>query len=218
MGDMADMFIMNGFDAMLDGEDDYDYNPRTDADYYSTKSVEPPVTLIVDIISETDKAWLVDSDKLKDLEWFPKSYCSIKGNELLVPQWLLNRKQLKRRSKVMKRQFFIAGVQFRPKGDIAAATNKLKAGDHLTLVPEPTNKFDPNAIQITTGELFLGYVPKKFSSEVSGLLGIGAEINCIIDEVNPEAKTYEMFKVTVGLPIEDESEANEDGEDDPYAD
>ena len=118
----------------------------------------------------------------------------------------------KERSKSMKRQFFIAGVQFRPAGDIKIAGVKIKPGNHLGLVPEPTNKFDPNAVKIEynteTAEgvesLFLGYVPKKFSSEVSALLGIGAEVQCIMDEVNPAAKTYEMFKVTISLPIGDE--------------
>lgn len=126
----------------------------------------------------------------------------------------------------MKRQFFIAGVQFRPAGDIRIAGAKLKVGDRLTLVSEPTNKFDPNAVQIIYGtttkgqdqlhchneewlSLFLGYVPKKYSSEVSALLGIGAPVFCTVDEVNPAAKTYEMFKVTIRLPIEDEEYAEE---------
>jgi hypothetical protein len=113
----------------------------------------------------------------------------------------------------MKRSFFIAGVQFRPKGDIAIAGAKLKEGDILTLAPEPTNKFDPNAVQIftnyktaadetTTDNHFIGYVPKKYSSEVSALLGIDAPVQCTVDEVNPAAKTYEMFKVTVSIPLE----------------
>ena len=114
----------------------------------------------------------------------------------------------------MKRQFFIAGVQFRPREEIRLALEKMKSGDTLILQPEPTNKFDPNAVQIlldlpddgSTGidRAFLGYVPKKFSSEVSAMLGIGAPIICTVDEVNPAAKTYEMFKVTVAIPVEGE--------------
>lgn len=110
----------------------------------------------------------------------------------------------------MKRQFFIAGVKFRPATEICAAAKELKVGDILKLYPEPTNKFDPNAIKIILkGDLgkreplFLGYVPKKYSSEVSALLGIGEPVICVVDEVNPAAKTYEMFKVTVSLPVED---------------
>lgn len=116
----------------------------------------------------------------------------------------------------MKRQFFIAGVKFRPATEIQAAAKELKVGDALKLYPEPTNKFDPNAVKIysipappSDEAYFLGYVPKKFSSEVSGLLGIGAPVNCIVDEVNPSAKTYEMFKVTISLPIDEEENGEE---------
>ena len=117
----------------------------------------------------------------------------------------------------MKRQFFIAGVQFRPRVSIDRATKGMKVGDSLRLFPEPTNKFDPNAVQIISRvdaheEIFLGYVPKKFSSEVSAMLGIGAPIICTVDEVNPDGKTYEMIKVTVAIPV-DEEESAEDEED-----
>ena len=116
----------------------------------------------------------------------------------------------------MKRSFYIAGVQFRPKNEIAEASKRLKQGAQLSLIPEPENKFDPNAIKIiykdytedmqSSAELFLGYVPKKFSSEVAGMLSIGAPVECIVDEVDSSAKTYEMFKVTVQILVEEEED------------
>lgn len=126
----------------------------------------------------------------------------------------------------MKRQFFIAGVQFRPRADINSALHNLVIGDKLQLNPEPTNRFDPNAVQIIAkhqliehevsgdfSESFLGYVPKKFSSEVSAMLGIGAPITCTVDEVNPDGKTYEMIKVTVAIPLDDEEEDQDETDD-----
>jgi len=114
----------------------------------------------------------------------------------------------------MKRTFYVAGVQFRPRHEIDTAAREMMTGMQLGLVPEPTNKFDPNAVKIEYNtetadgivSTFLGYVPKKFSSEVSAMLGIGAPINCTVDEVNPSAKTYEMIKVTVAIPIEEEED------------
>ena len=124
-------------------------------------------------------------------------------------------KRKRKGGKKMKRQFFIAGVQFRPRPEIDAAAKQMEVGGGLILKPEPTNKFDPNAVQIlTTEDIFLGYVPKKFSSEVTALLSIEAPIICTIDEVNPAAKTYEMFKVTISIPIEEgdnEDELEDDG-------
>jgi hypothetical protein len=111
---------------------------------------------------------------------------------------------INKEEKQMKRQFFIAGVQFRPRAEINEASKKIQVGDTLVLEPEPTNRFDPNAVKILSGGGFLGYVPKKFSSEVSAMLGIGAPIVCTVDEVNAAAKTYEMFKVTISIPVEEE--------------
>ena len=125
----------------------------------------------------------------------------------------------------MKRTFFVAGVQFRPHHEIDSASKLMDVGDQLGLVPEPENKFDPNAVKIEYNtetadgivSTFLGYVPKKFSSEVSAMLGIGAPIICTVDEVNPSAKTYEMIKVTVAIPVDEEEDAvNEACENDSY--
>jgi hypothetical protein len=127
--------------------------------------------------------------------------------------------ETKKEEKQMKRQFFIAGVQFRPRHEIDAAAKELKPGDTLELTHELTNKFDPNAVKIsqlitdnegTIDFVFLGYVPKKFSSEVSAMLGIGAPVVCTVDEVNPSAKTYEMFKVTVSIPVNEEGPRDKD--------
>jgi len=111
----------------------------------------------------------------------------------------------------MKRTFYIAGVQFRPKNEIAQAIKQMQVGDVLVLTLESTNGFDINAVKIEYNKevsdgvdsIFLGYVPRKYSSEVTGMLEIGALIKCTVDEINPLAKTYKMIKVTVQTPIDD---------------
>ena len=148
---------------------------------------------------------------MEDLSYLNTEYARSKSIESY------NNETKTKEEKQMKRQFFIAGVQFRPKDEIAAALKDLAVGDTLTLVPEPDNRFDPNAVRLvhalkTDKEeiCFLGYVPKKFSSEVSALLGIGTPVICTVDEVNSAAKTYEMFKVTVSIPVEDDNGTFED--------
>ncbi|MFA5037908.1 MAG: HIRAN domain-containing protein [Candidatus Izemoplasmatales bacterium] len=101
----------------------------------------------------------------------------------------------------MKRSFYVAGVQFRPRHDIDSAVKLMNVGDQLGLVPEPKNKFDPNAVKIIAEiekeEYFLGYVPKKFSSEISALMEIGGELKCVVEAVNPDAKAWEKIKVAI---------------------
>jgi len=113
----------------------------------------------------------------------------------------------------MKKKFFIAGVQFRPRDEINRAAKLMKEGDELLLEVEPSNKYDPNAIKIlfvdvVEGErrtTFLGYVPKKFSSEISALIELDSPLVCVVEAVDAH-KIYAMFKVI----IKDVYEENED--------
>jgi hypothetical protein len=116
----------------------------------------------------------------------------------------------------MKREFFVAGVQFRP-SNVKDEIKKLNKGQYLYLELEPDNKFDPNAVKILCNGLqegddnvFLGYVPKKFSSEVAALLEARIELECVVDTVNKEAKTWEMLKVIIKTTDEIDEAEDED--------
>ena len=101
----------------------------------------------------------------------------------------------------MQHEFFIAGVQFRPKTEISKAISVLEIGNNLNLTPEPLNKFDSNAIKIelekSDGVIFLGYVPAKISSSVLAMIEIHNKVTCTLTEFNPKSDPWEMFKVTI---------------------
>ncbi len=101
----------------------------------------------------------------------------------------------------MNRTFFIAGAQYH---NLPKEINRLKLNDLLELKTEPENKFDPNAVRIMLGDSFLGYVPKKFSSEVTSMLEIGIYLECKVIELNPKGKPWEMCKVMVKEITEEE--------------
>ena len=90
--------------------------------------------------------------------------------------------------------FYVAGVQFH---ELKKCIQNVKEDDVLTINPEPTNKYDPNAIRIEFNEFMIGYVPKKFSSEVSAALEVNEDLVCIVDEVNPENKPWEQLRVSI---------------------
>lgn len=100
-------------------------------------------------------------------------------------------------------EFFVAGVQFHNLHKcLDALHQKFNSEEQevaLTLEPEPTNKYDPNAVKITFDGTMIGYVPKRFSAEVSALIEMeGIEnISCIITELTPSAKPWERIKVEV---------------------
>lgn len=96
-------------------------------------------------------------------------------------------------------KFFIAGVQFH---QLKSVINNLSEGDSLTLLPEPSNKFDPNAVRIeylrkNYDSIMLGFVPKKFSSEVAAALEVGKVLECVLVTLNKDAKTWEMAEVEI---------------------
>lgn len=95
---------------------------------------------------------------------------------------------------VVSHKFFVAGVQHHSMHKIL---DGLDVGQHLQLVPEPSNKFDPNAVRIECSDVMCGYVPMKFSSEVSAGLGIGLTLECVIVELDKKAKPWEQCKVEI---------------------
>jgi len=122
----------------------------------------------------------------------------------------------------MNKEFYIAGVKFRPSAEIKLALNEIEEGTELFLDPEPTNRFDPNAIRIVYGNpveerpLFIGYVPKIYSSEITGLIEIGLDVKCYATKINKTGKTWEMFKVVVREVDEEPIEGPDAGDGPDY--
>jgi len=108
---------------------------------------------------------------------------------------------------MIERKFFIAGVQHHQMNKVI---NDLVEGEELNLVPEPDNKFDPNAIKIEYEGTMLGYVPKKLSAEIAAALETGS-LCCMIETLNPTGKPWEWCEVIVTSSYEEEEE--EDYED-----
>lgn len=98
------------------------------------------------------------------------------------------------------KSFYIAGVQFHQLKNIIG---DIEVDQALELILEPSNKFDPNAVRIehfdfVEGEYTMcGYIPKKFSAEVNALISIGTPLECVIVELNRNAKPWEMCKVDI---------------------
>ena len=95
--------------------------------------------------------------------------------------------------------FFIAGVQHH---QMHKVLKNMEVNDRLQLVLEPTNKYDPNAVRIervrVDGEdVMCGYVPKKFSSEVTAAFEVGIVLEYVIIELNKTAKPWEQCKVEI---------------------
>lgn len=77
----------------------------------------------------------------------------------------------------------IAGIPHR-KPDLTA----LAVGDTVNLVPEPDNRFDPNAIKIVSASgVHLGYIPRTDTGLAAGMQSL------FIHEIVPSRKWEEVI-------------------------
>lgn len=85
--------------------------------------------------------------------------------------------------------FKVAGLSYydhddiNPKGDLTA-----------DLIPEPDNKYDPNAIRVYVKGKHIGYVPQKKTVKVKSILPTVYEIDAYV-ELNEE--DWEYVEITI---------------------
>lgn len=100
------------------------------------------------------------------------------------------------------RRFYIAGTGFclGCKGEDCLKSAKVNLNDNLSLVPEPENKHDKNAVKIinATGDL-LGYLPRYYSEGVSKLFGTNNDIVCKVIEINKDTNCLECIEVELTI-------------------
>jgi hypothetical protein len=66
-----------------------------------------------------------------------------------------------------------------------------------TLIREPENPHDPNAIKVTVaGVVFLGYLPREIAAELAPLIDVGAQFDVFFVSLNQ----HPIYR-TVGLTV-----------------
>ena len=101
--------------------------------------------------------------------------------------------------KVPLYEFYIAGVQHHK---LKTCINEVRVFDILTMVTEPTNKYDPNAVRLEFQSLeqgasiMVGYVPGKISASVSASMVV-SDLFCEVIELTREAKPWQQIKVAI---------------------
>ena len=97
-------------------------------------------------------------------------------------------------------EFYVAGVQHH---SLHTILQEVQEGDELLVIPEPTNKYDKNALKIIYESLanntpvMIGYVPGKLSAQVSASLDACQAFECKVLEFNPDAKPWNQIKVII---------------------
>jgi hypothetical protein len=78
---------------------------------------------------------------------------------------------------------------------------ELKIGTELNLKAEPTNLFDPYAVEIYYNDIKLGYIPRSENKIISKFLNLGyadlfeVKINMITPETSPEEQVGVQVRI-----------------------
>jgi hypothetical protein len=78
---------------------------------------------------------------------------------------------------IQKRRVQIMGSSFYPGAGTQIA--RMKLGQRLRVVREPTNKYDKNAVAVHIFNQQLGHFPRGFAAEIAPLMDAGnADVQC----------------------------------------
>jgi len=99
---------------------------------------------------------------------------------------------------IIVQQSPLAGFQFY---DGKALWNEMKAGDALTLVREPYNPHDANAVRIEWNGSRLGYVPRRENANVARQMDRGAPVKARIVKLTEARNPWQrvLFEIYVDL-------------------
>jgi len=93
----------------------------------------------------------------------------------------------------MKESFYVAGFKFH-EGLLKIQKDNINNGDVVTLVPDPENPYDENAIEVHHNDSMIGFVPKAINQRFDDVFEHEAEIIGTVAEVNKDTALDEPWK------------------------
>jgi hypothetical protein len=85
--------------------------------------------------------------------------------------------------------------------DAQAVWDQMKTGDRLTLVREPANMHDSNAVRLEWQGHMLGYVPRKDNPDLARQMDHGGRIEARITELRRAANGRHRISYEIYVPL-----------------
>ena len=79
---------------------------------------------------------------------------------------------------------------------------EIKVGDPLTLVREPDNPYDGNAVRIDWNGRKLGYVPRRENAHLARQMDHGAAVNARITELHQYRNGRNRVSYEISVPLQ----------------
>lgn len=116
---------------------------------------------------------------------------------LFIPK--TSHEPIEKKKRYFLTKFYVAGFFYY---DGENVLHKLKKGDELKIIPEPTNPYDRRALEIfTSNNVKLGYVPRYENPIPSRLMRQNLKIVGIVNKINPNAETWKMLRVNLYVEV-----------------
>ena len=85
--------------------------------------------------------------------------------------------------------------------DGQAVWDRMKAGDRLTLVREPANPHDANAVRLEWSGHMLGYVPRKDNADLARQMDHGTRVEARVTELRRAANGRHRISYEISVPL-----------------
>lgn len=79
--------------------------------------------------------------------------------------------------------------------------DRLKRGERLTLLREPGNPHDPNAVRIEWQGHMLGYVPRRDNIDLARQMDHGAAVDARVTELSRTANGRRRISYEISVPL-----------------
>ena len=79
--------------------------------------------------------------------------------------------------------------------------DRMKRGDRLTLVREPSNPHDANAVRIEWQGRMLGYVPRRDNADLARQMDHGAAVEARVTELHRAANGRHRISYEIAVPL-----------------
>jgi hypothetical protein len=78
---------------------------------------------------------------------------------------------------------------------------RMKKGDRLTLVREPDNQHDSNAIRLEWQGHTIGYVPRRENADLARQMDFGARVEARVTELTRQANGRKRISYVIHVPL-----------------
>jgi len=85
--------------------------------------------------------------------------------------------------------------------DGKAVWDRMKAGDRLTLVREPANPHDSNAIRLEWQGHMVGYIPRRDNADLARQMDLGARAEARITALNKASNGRHRVSYEIYVPL-----------------